>query len=76
MDMSPHNMNTLFEQLGLDASPKGMKSFVENHNIPADMPLEEAPFWNQAQADFIKDSLQQDGDWSEFVDQLDAMLRK
>mgnify|MGYP005992821917 CR=1 FL=1 len=76
MDMSQHNIETLFEQLGLDATNEGIESFIENHHIPANVKLDNAPFWNRSQAAFISDSLREDSDWSEVVDQLDAMLRK
>lgn len=76
MDRSQHDMAGLFAQLGLDNTRSGIYHFVKANNIEHDIPLEEAEFWNQSQASFISDSLQEDGDWSEVVDQLDVMLRK
>jgi hypothetical protein len=49
---------------------------VKSHKIQDDLTIDEAPFWNASQASFLLDSLQEDGDWSEIIDQLDAMLRK
>jgi hypothetical protein len=76
MDTSVHNMNTLFAQLGLDNTRSGIYHFVKSHKIQDDLTIDEAPFWNASQASFLLDSLQEDGDWSEIIDQLDAMLRK
>ncbi len=75
MDTSQHNLKTLFQQLGLDASPKAIDSFIENHHLDDEVRLAEAPFWNNAQAAFIRESLQEDADWCEVIDTLDAMLR-
>mgnify|MGYP001182333735 FL=1 len=38
--------------------------------------LPEAPFWNRAQADFLRDALWNDADWSEAIDELDVLLRR
>ncbi|QTH63951.1 DUF2789 domain-containing protein [Psychrosphaera ytuae] len=76
MDTSNHNLTTLFEQLGLDGTRSGIYHFVKEHRIPDDMTIDEASFWTDAQRSFLRDSLDTDGDWSEIVDQLDAMLRK
>lgn len=76
MDMSNHNMSGLFAQLGLDNTRSGIYHFVKANKIQADVPIVEADFWSASQASFISDSLEQDGDWSEIIDQLDAMLRK
>lgn len=76
MDTSKHDMHGLFEQLGLDSTRSGIYHFVKSHNIEADLMIEEAPFWSASQSSFLHDSLSEDGDWSEIIDQLDAMLRK
>ncbi len=76
MDTSKHDMNGLFNQLGLDSTRSGIYHFVKSHNIEADVTIDEAPFWSSSQASFIADSIAEDGDWSEIIDQLDAMLRK
>ena len=77
MDRSNHNMQGLFAQLGLDDTRSGIYHFVKSHKIKADdISIAEAEFWSPAQSSFISDSLEEDGDWSEIIDQLDAMLRK
>ncbi len=75
MDTSVHNITSLFSQLGLDNSPSGIETFVKSHKIKADIGIEDAEFWNVSQASFIADSLHEDSDWSEVIDQLDIMLR-
>lgn len=76
MDTSTHDISTLFEQLGLDGSQSGVTDFVKVHTIPDNMTIDQASFWTDSQRSFLRDSLEVDGDWSETVDQLDAMLRK
>jgi len=75
MDRSNHNMQGLFAQLGLDDTRSGIYHFIKAHKIQADITIAEADFWSSSQASFISDSLAEDGDWSEIIDQLDAMLR-
>ncbi|MEI5639157.1 MULTISPECIES: DUF2789 domain-containing protein [unclassified Pseudoalteromonas] len=75
MDTSRHTMSTLFSQLGLDNSPEAIARFVKEHHLPEGMLLSQAPFWNEGQRHFIEESLAQDADWSEMIDELDAMLR-
>ncbi|GEK09232.1 DUF2789 domain-containing protein [Pseudoalteromonas sp. McH1-7] len=75
MDTSRHTMSTLFAQLGLDNDPKSIDGFVKQHRLPDEMLLSQAPFWNEGQRHFIEESLREDADWSEVIDELDAMLR-
>ena len=75
MDMTTHDMATLFAQLGLDNSPSAIKAFVASHKIPADMSLAQASFWTSAQANFLTENLKQDADWSDVIDQLNVLLR-
>ncbi|WP_370277315.1 DUF2789 domain-containing protein [Pontibacterium sp.] len=76
MDLSAHNMNTLFDQLGLPSSDKDIKQFVTTHRLySGDIQLTEATFWTPAQSAFLKESLDSDSDWCELVDELDSMLR-
>ncbi len=75
MEHSNHPFSELFEQLGLDASNEGIKHFISTHQLPANMDLVEAPFWSASQASFLKEGLQDDSDWAEIIDQLNASLR-
>ncbi len=70
------NINTLFDQLGLDDSDHAIEEFVEAHKlVPANLKIHQADFWNASQAAFLQQAIEQDADWAEVVDQLDAMLR-
>ncbi len=77
MDTSIHNLTNLFKQLGLPDEKEGVANFIDQHS-PLDpaLTLVEAPFWNVGQREFLLEALAEDSDWSEFVEQLDVMLRK
>ena len=76
MEQPIHNINSLFEQLGLESSTKAIEGFVAKHRpIPANIHLDKAKFWKASQADFLHESIEDDADWAEIVDQLDVMLR-
>ena len=76
MDTEMHSIETLFEQLGLDNSEKDIARFIKLHkSIPDNVPLYEAEFWNESQAEFLREAVEEDADWAEVVDHLDAMLR-
>ena len=75
MDMSTHNIENLFAQLGLDNSPEAIKAFAASHKISAEQSLAQASFWSEAQANFLTENLKQDADWSDVIDQLNLLLR-
>ena len=75
MDTSDHSMKTLFEQLGLSSNETAIENFIFNNHMGTGIPLDHAACWNAGQAQFIREALDQDSDWSEVVDQLDALLR-
>lgn len=76
MEASMHTMNNLFEQLGLPSDDGAIEAFVARHRpLESTMRLSEAPFWNAAQASFLRDEILDDADWAEVVDRLDAQLR-
>jgi hypothetical protein len=37
--------------------------------------LQDAPFWSESQSHFLEEGLEEDSDWAEIIDELDAMLR-
>ena len=76
MDTSPHSLATLFAQLGLDNDQAAMDAFIAEHRLAEHVPLEKAPFWSPGQASFIAESLKEDADWSEVIDELNTLLRK
>lgn len=76
MDMSAHTLNTLFDQLGLPSADKDIEQFIRTHRLySGDIKLTEATFWTPAQSSFLKESIDDDSDWTELVDELDSMLR-
>ena len=76
MDTSSHTFGSLFAQLGLPGSNSEIDGFISRHRpLPSTTALAEAGFWNQNQRAFIIEALEQDSDWAEIVDQLDARLR-
>lgn len=75
MDMTTHDMATLFAQLGLDNSPSDIQAFIANHKLTPELSLSEASFWTEAQANFLKENWRQDADWSAVIDQLNVQLR-
>ncbi|SNY55164.1 Protein of unknown function [Arsukibacterium tuosuense] len=75
MDTSQHNMTNLFMQLGLDNEPDAIERFISRHKLPGHVALADAPFWSQAQASFIRESLKEDADWAEIIDELSTQLR-
>lgn len=75
MEYQFHSFEALFEQLGLDSSPAQIRSFLETHApLPHDPALHDAPFWTPSQASFLREAVQDDSDWTEVVDALNAEL--
>jgi hypothetical protein len=68
-------MPQLFQQLGLASSDFAITRFIQQHHLAVDTALQDASFWTPAQQQFIKESLREDSDWCEIVDQLNALLR-
>jgi len=69
-----HDMQALFEQLGLDGSKEGIAQFINTHKLAGNESLEAASFWTPAQADFIRSSWEDDSDWVGIIDSLNAAL--
>ncbi len=77
MDMSSHNLQSLFEQLGLPSSEEQITVFLDQHSpLDPGVTLVEASFWNPGQRAFLIESLAEDSDWTELVEHLDAVLRR
>ncbi len=76
METFNHNLSHLFSQLGLNDSQAFIEQFLINHRLEQHESLSEATFWHPSQKRFIKESQEQDADWCEVIDQLDALLRK
>ena len=76
MEPSVHSLRHLFEQLGLPSSAAEIERFVAAHRpLAAGIELADAPFWSAAQAQFLREEVEDDADWAELVDQLNLMLR-
>ena len=76
MDLSNHTLNSLFQQLGLPDSDQEINNFIEqNKGIDKTIALYEVNIWSSSQSTFLKESQEQDSDWTEVIDHLDAQLR-
>lgn len=77
MDTAAHDLNTLFDQLGLASSDPDIEDFIHQHGgtLTDSMHLHQAPFWNESQAKFLAEAIREDAEWAETVDTLSALLR-
>jgi Protein of unknown function (DUF2789) len=76
MDKPNHPFHELFAQLGLPCDDAGIAGFLKNNRpLAGHIALPDALFWTSAQAAFLRESLLQDTDWSQQVDQLSQALR-
>lgn len=69
-------MTNLFLQLGLDASEQAIAEFIKTHQLPADMNVVDAPYWNEGQRQFLAEQLKADATWAIVVDQLSESLHE
>lgn len=76
MDTAKHTLTTLFEQLGLPADDASIESFIAKYSpLPGEVALQDAPFWSESQSTFLEEGLEEDSDWAEIIDELDARMR-
>ncbi|WP_339408893.1 MULTISPECIES: DUF2789 domain-containing protein [unclassified Pseudomonas] len=76
MQTNTLELETLFQQLGLEHDPISIDLFIKRHSpLAEDCLLADAPFWDKAQADFLRQQLLADAEWAEVVDQLNLRLR-
>ncbi|HWK60600.1 MAG TPA: DUF2789 domain-containing protein [Eoetvoesiella sp.] len=76
MDDTTPRMTNLFLQLGLDADPAAIAQFIATHQLPADVGLADAPYWNNAQRQFLTEEIKEDAEWAIVVDQLNESLHE
>lgn len=77
MDISPHNLAGLFDQLGLASDEESIRAFIEEHSpLDPELALADAAFWNPGQRAFLLETLAEDSDWTELVEHLDTFLRR
>jgi len=69
-------MTNLFLQLGLDADEKSIAAFIASHQLPADVLISDAPYWNEAQRQFLAEQIKADAAWTTIVDQLNESLHE
>ncbi len=76
MHNAHHRMSELFKQLGLPNTDAQIQRFLAEHRpLPAKCLLADAGFWTDSQANFLREAVAQDSDWSVIVDQLSQALR-
>lgn len=77
MDTPFHRFHDLFAQLGLPADAGSIREFIAQHApLPGHVALHDAPFWQPAQASFLREQTAHDADWAELIDQLNLALRQ
>ena len=74
MDETEPTMTNLFLQLGLDADEQAIARFIGAHQLPADVRIADAPYWNDGQRQFLAEQLGADAKWTTVVDQLNESL--
>lgn len=76
MEHGFHPLSELFAQLGLAQDTAAIEDFIAQHRpLAHEVALVDAPFWNEAQRQFLREALAEDADWAEAVDHLDSLLR-
>ena len=68
------SLQLLFTQLGLADSPAAIELYVRTHQLPANVSLHDAPFWNKSQRSLLISHLVQDDDWAIWIDELNQQL--
>jgi hypothetical protein len=60
----------------LDASAEGIETFIHEHQLHKDLTLLDAPYWSEAQRQFLSEKIASDGEWAIVVDQLNESLHE
>ncbi len=76
MSNATPRMTNLFLQLGLDADEAAIARFIGDHQLPADVEIGDAPYWNDAQRQFLTEQIKADAVWAIVVDQLNESLHE
>lgn len=74
MDTGKHDLSELFKQLGLPHDATFIRQFITSHKLGPKQELPEGDFWTAAQADFLRQALAADAEWSEAADELAILL--
>lgn len=76
MNQQQLTLNELFKQLGLKHEDSDIEQFIDKHSpVDKNTPIYEAPCWTPSQADFLKQAISDDSDWTVIVDDLSERLR-
>lgn len=76
MNTAEPRMSNLFLQLGLDAGDPPIADFIRSHQLPADVHIVDAPYWSEAQRQFLAEQIKADAAWAIVVDQLNESLHE
>ncbi len=76
MDTTQIRMTNLFEQMGLDSSPQAIADFIRDHHLPPEVSIVDAPYWNDAQRQFLGEMLKANARWAIVIDQLNESLHE
>ena len=74
MDTTESSMTNLFLQLGLPAEKHEIADFIRKHQLPEDVRVSEAAFWNEGQRQFLREEWVEDADWAIVVDEFNEAL--
>ncbi|MBJ9974136.1 DUF2789 domain-containing protein [Pseudomonas sp. S75] len=69
-------MTNLFLQLGLPADEASIAQFIGTHQLPSGVEFTEAPYWSDAQRQFLSEQIKADATWAIVVDQLNESLHE
>ncbi len=75
--MTPHthDMTDLFDQLGISSDQRSIAHFIRCHTVLGNgTHLHDGASWSASQSIFLREAIDQDGDWALVVDQLNAAL--
>ncbi len=76
MSNATPRMTNLFLQLGLDAEDEAIAQFIQDHQLPTDTGIVDAPYWSDAQRQFLSEQIKSDAAWAIVVDQLNESLHE
>lgn len=69
-----HSLESLFAQLGLANEGEEIDRFIDDNQLPADVKVSEASFWNDSQKELLKTAIRADGEEAMWVDELNVRL--
>lgn len=70
------SMNELFTQLGLESDDQSIDRFIRANQLPDGVRISDAPFWTDAQRQFIAEQFIADAAWILVIDQLNEQLHE